>query len=76
MAAFAFKVQHGIHHVLHHLGPGNRAFLGDVSDEDQRCTPTLGKANQLLRRAAHLRHGAGCGLQSVQIHGLDRVNDQ
>ena len=35
----------------------------------------LGKADQRLRRAAHLRHRAGRGFDQVGPHGLDGIDD-
>ena len=35
MAAVAFEIQHGVHHVLQHARPGDGALLGDVADQDQ-----------------------------------------
>ena len=76
MAALALEVQDGVDHVLDHFGAGDRAFLGDVADEDNRRPPALGQPDQLLRRAAHLRHRARGGFERVQIHGLDGIDDQ
>ena len=43
MAALALEVQDGVDHVLDHLGAGDRAFLSDVADEDNRRPPALGQ---------------------------------
>ncbi len=71
--AFALERQHGVDHVLDHAGAGDLAVLGDVADEDDGRAGVLGVADQRLRRAAHLRHRAGRGLDHVGPHGLDRV---
>jgi hypothetical protein len=44
--------------VLEHARAGDGAFLGDVADQHQRDAAPLGDADQVLRRPAHLRHGA------------------
>ena len=38
VAAVALEIEHGVDHVLDHLGPGDLAVLGDVADE-QRAAP-------------------------------------
>ena len=73
--AFALEREHRIDHVLDHARAGDLAVLGDVADQDDGRARALGEADQRLRRAAHLRHRAGRGLDRVGPHGLDRVDD-
>ena len=71
----AFEIKHGIDDVLEHPRSCERAFLGDVADEDHRGPRLLGKARQLRRALAHLRDRPGRRLQRVGIKRLDRIDD-
>ena len=75
MRAFALERQHRVDHVLDHAGAGDLAVLGDVADENDGRAGSLGKADERLRRAAHLGHRAGRGLDHVRPHGLDGIDD-
>ncbi len=75
MPALALEIEDRVDHVLEHLGAGDDAFLRDVADQEDREAALLGEADQLLRRRAHLGHRAGGGFQIVDIHGLDRIDD-
>ena len=70
----ALEGQHGIHHVLQHPRPGQRAVLGDMADEHDDDAALLGEAHQLRRRFAHLAHGAGRAGQLLGVHGLNGVD--
>src|SRR3546814_8029409 len=74
-AAVALEGEHGVDHVLQHLGAGNEPLLGHVADEEQAETALLGEADELLRRRTHLRDGAGRGLQAVDVKRLHRIDD-
>ena len=54
VAAFALEIEDRIDHVFHHARAGNVAFLGNVTNEDQRRAGFLGPAGQLLRAGANL----------------------
>jgi len=73
--AFALERQHRVDHVLDHPRAGDLTVLGDVADQDHRRAAALGEANQRLRRAAHLAHGARSGFDRVAPHGLDGIDD-
>ena len=75
MRAFALERQHRVDHVLDHAGAGDLAVLGDVADQDDGRAGVLGVADERLRRAAHLGHRAGRGIDHVGPHGLDRIDD-
>ena len=42
MSAFALEIENGIDHVFEHLGTRDRAFLGDVADQEQHDAAPLG----------------------------------
>src|SRR4051812_10155700 len=50
----ALEVKHRINHVLEHARSGERAFLGDVPDEDDRCTTAFCDARELRCAFANL----------------------
>ena len=74
VAAFAFEIEDGVHHVFHHARPRDLAFLGDMPDKDDGNPPTLGKGHQFMGGGTDLGHGAGRGVDGVEPHGLDRIN--
>ena len=76
VAAVALEVEHRVDHVLEHAGPGDLAVLGDVADQEQGRAAALGEADQLVRAAAQLGDRAGRRLDAVDVHGLDRIDDQ
>ena len=76
VAALALERQYGIDHVLQDLGAGDHAVLGDVADQHKDGAARLGQTDQLLGAAAHLGDAAGRRFQAVQVHGLDRIDDQ
>ena len=76
MVPVPLEGQDDIDHVLQHLGSGNGAFLGDVTDEDHWQLKGLGGENQLGRRLSNLRHGSGCALHPRRMQGLDGVHEQ
>ena len=75
MAALALEIKHRIDHVFEHPRAGDLAFFGDVADEEQHRARALGMANQFLSGAAHLRHRAGRRIESIEIHRLDRIDN-
>ena len=60
----ALEVEHRVDDVLEHARPGDRAFLGDVADQEERGAGALGVARELRGALAHLRHRAGRRLQA------------
>ena len=70
----ALEIQHRVDHVLEHARTGQRAFLGDMADQHDADAAGLGRARQVGRAFAHLRHRAGRRRELVGIHGLDRVD--
>ena len=54
----ALEIEDGIDHVLEDARAGERAFLGDVADEDEGDARLLGEARELCRALAHLGDGA------------------
>ena len=46
VAAVALEIEHGVDHVLDHLGAGDLPVLGDVADQDQRRALRLGVADR------------------------------
>ncbi len=70
----ALEIEHRVDDVLEHARPGDGAFLGHVSDDEQRRAGALGVARELRRALAYLRHRAGRRLQCFGPHRLDRVD--
>ncbi len=70
----ALEIQHRVHDMLQHARPGQRAFLGDVADQNDGDVLALGDARQLRGALAHLRHRTGRRSELFGIHGLDRVD--
>ena len=75
MAALAFEIEHRVDHMLEHARARNGAFLGDMADEQQDRAALLGRPDQLLGRRPDLGNRAWRGLQRIDIHGLDRIDD-
>ncbi|MCY1495018.1 hypothetical protein D9M68_289080 [compost metagenome] len=71
---FALEIEHGVHHVLQHAGAGQGAFLGHMTDQEDRRAALLGEAHQQRRALAHLGHAAGGRLQLFGEDGLDGVD--
>ena len=76
VARVALERHHRVDHVLDDARPGDLAVLGDVPHQNDGRAVGLGEADQRLRAAAHLRHGAGGRLDRFGPHGLDRVDDR
>ncbi|OIQ66564.1 hypothetical protein GALL_518640 [mine drainage metagenome] len=80
----AFKVQHRVDHMLKHARARQCPFLGNVTDQhNARCPATgeavcagagLGKARQVGRALAHLRHRAGGRGELLGVDGLNRID--
>src|SRR5690625_655289 len=75
MGAFTFEGENAVNHVFQHLGAGEHAVLGDMAHEQQAETAAFCYPDQFLRTCTHLGHGAGCGLQSVDVHCLNGIDD-
>ena len=69
-----FEIQHRVHHVFQHAGPGERALFGHMAHQHNRHAGRLGTPREVRRALAHLRHRAGCRRELVGIDRLDRVD--
>ena len=67
----ALEGQHDVDQVLQQPGPGDRAVLGDVADDDHRHPAPLGHPDQRAGHLAHLGHPAG---GAVGLGGADRLH--
>ena len=76
MAAFALKRQYCVDHMFQHARSGNRAVLGNMTNEHQRRAAFFGKANKFLCRRTHLADRAGRAFNQVAVHGLNGIDDQ
>ena len=73
--ALALDRDDRVDEVLEGLGPGDRAVLGHVPDEDDRDALALGEVHQADGRLADLADAAGRAVELVDRRGLDRVDD-
>ena len=71
----ALELDDGIDDVFEDLRTCQRAFLGDVADEDDGYAAGLGKAEQGRGALTHLSDGASRGLDVLGHNGLDGVDD-
>ena len=71
-----FKIQHRVHDVFQHLGPGQSPLLGHVAHQEHRRARLLGEAGELGRRAPDLGHAARGGRSVLGEHGLDGIDDE
>ena len=76
VAALAFKIEHGINHVLEDARAGQLPVLGHMADQYQRAARQFGIADQFLRRCPHLRNRTRRAFQRVAVHRLDRIDHQ
>ncbi len=60
--------------MFQHARAGQRAFLGDVTDQKDRRTALFRVTHQQGSTFANLRHAARCGLQLLGEDRLDRVD--
>ena len=72
----ALEEQDDVDHVLERLGPGQRAVLGDVADEEGGDAVALGVAEDLVGDLADLADRARAGGQLGGEDRLDRIDDQ
>lgn len=75
MMTVALEIENGVDDVLESLGPRDRAFLGNVADQENRRRRLLREKHELRRDLSHLRDAARSGLDLIAEHGLDRIND-
>ncbi len=61
--------------MLQHARPGQGAFLGHVTDQENGRTALFGITHQQGRTFAHLRDTARGRLQLLGEDGLDRVDN-
>jgi hypothetical protein len=74
--AVALEVEHHVDEVLEHPGPGDRALLGDVADDDRGDVAGLGDPDQRGGDLLDLGDAAGHTLDTRGADRLDRVDDQ
>ena len=72
----AFELEDGIDDVFEHLRTSQRAFLGDVADEDDGRARFLGKLEDTGGTFAHLTNAASTRLEVIGGDGLDGVDDE
>ena len=70
----ALKIEHRVHHVLQHAGPGQRALFGHMAHQHHGGATGLGRAREVRRTLAHLGHRTGGRGELVRVHSLNRVN--
>ena len=80
LGALALEIEDGIHDVFEHFGPRERAFFGDVPDEDvpdeEEGDPArLCDAHELCGAFAHLPDAARRRTQRLGVDRLDGVDD-
>ena len=77
METFALQLQHHIHHVFQHLGAGQRAFFGHMTDEKDGDVVLLAATQERRRTIAHLADRAGGAGTAGAMNRLHRIdNDQ
>ena len=72
----AFKLEDSIDDVFEHLRTSQRAFLGDVADEDDGRARLLGELEDTGGTFAHLTNAACTRLEVIGGDGLDGVDDE
>src|ERR1051325_5419568 len=75
VAALAFEIEYRVDHVLEDARAGDQPFLRHMADQHDNKAAALGEADQFLRRAAYLADRAGGAVERVEIHRLDRIDD-
>ena len=75
LGALALEIEDGIHDVFEHFGPRERAFFGDVPDEEEGDPARLCDAHELCGAFAHLPDAARRRTQSLGVDRLDGVDD-
>src|SRR5262245_61907804 len=76
MVPFAFEIEDRVDDVLEHLGPGETAVLGHVSDDEHRHVLTFCREQDLRRCFAHLANTTWRRLHLQREDGLDRIDDE
>ena len=61
----AFKIQHGVDHVLKHARTSQRSFLGNVTHQHDADAAGFGGTRQVRRTFAHLGHRPRCRRQLI-----------
>ena len=74
MLMVPFKIQHHVHHMLQHPGPGQGAFLGHMAHQEDSAAVGFGIAHQKGRALPHLAHAARGAAHFGAVHGLDGVD--
>jgi hypothetical protein len=72
----ALEVEHGVDQMLEHARAGERAFLGDVPDDEARRARALARRHQHGGRLPHLADAAGRRAEPVGVQRLDGVDDR
>src|SRR5690606_31653081 len=71
----SLQVEDDVDHVLEQLGPGDAAFLGDVTDEDRGNVAIFGETNQAGGALPDLGDPTRCPGGVWHAYRLDRVDD-
>ena len=75
LGALALEIEDGVHDVFEHFGPRERAFFGDVPDEEEGDPARLCDAHELCGAFAHLSDAARRRAQRLGVDRLDGVDD-
>ena len=75
MPPFALEIKDCVNHVLEHARARNDALFGHMAHQHQDKPAPLRRADQLVGGCADLAHSARRTVQGVEIHRLDRVDD-
>src|SRR2546422_9879942 len=73
--AFAFQVEDGISDMFQSFGTGDSAFLGDMSNDEDRNMRAFGQLHQLEGAFAHLADAPRSRGDMAGKDGLNRVDD-
>ena len=71
----ALELKNHIHNVLQNLRTGNVAFLGNMSDQDDRDACLLGEAQKDRGNLLDLGHGSRSGINGLREHCLDGIHN-
>ena len=77
VATSRWTVQHheAVDHMLQHLGPGDSAFLGDMSHEHNDDVVLFRQARKKRGRFTHLGDRAWRGIEGLHLHDLNRIKN-
>ena len=75
MAALALEIQNRVDHVFDHAGASDLPLFRDMPHKDDRNPAPFGECHQFMRRGADLTDRTGGGLDRIQPHGLNGIDD-